>query len=263
VLHAVLAMAVERDVIGRSPCRGIKLPQVEPIRRRLPTTVQLAEVAAGMGDLGVMVWIGVATGLRWGEVAGLRVGRVDFLRGTLEVAEQVTRAKGGRATTGAPKSDAGRRTMAIPRGLLELLTDQLARRGVTGVDVDEFLFVSSKGAMLDYSHWRQRVWQPACVAAGVGAWVRADGEPWEGKADGRRRYAGLGFHDLRRVNASALVAEGVDIKTAQTRLGHSDPRLTIGLYAQALSELDVAAADRLGERLLPDRPRDERAMDAG
>lgn len=260
VLHAVMAQAVERDTIGRTPCRGIRLPATEPLRRKLPTVTELATVAAGMGDLGAMVWIGVATGLRWGEVAGLRVGRVNFLEGRLEVVEQVTRSRGGGPATGAPKSEAGRRTMAIPRALLELVTDQLAARGLTGVDADAFLFVSPKGSMLDYSHWRRRVWQPACVAAGVGAWVREDGKPWETRADGKRLYLGLGFHDLRRVNASALVAEGVDLKTAQTRLGHSDPRLTIGLYAQALSELDVDAADRLGERLLPKAARDGRAM---
>lgn len=52
-------------------------------------------------------------------------------------------------------------------------------------------------------------------------------------------------------NATALVAEGVHLKTAQTRLGHSDPRLTLAIYAQATSEGDRAAADRVAERLLP------------
>lgn len=40
---------------------------------------------------------------------------------------------------------------------------------------------------------------------------------------------GLSFHDLRRTNATAMVAEGVDVKTAQARLGHSDPRLTLAV----------------------------------
>jgi integrase len=53
---------------------------------------------------------------------------------------------------------------------------------------------------------------------------------------------GLGFHDLRRLNATVLVAEGVDVKTAQSRLGHSDPRLTLAVYAQATDDADRAAA---------------------
>jgi len=72
----------------------------------------------------------------------------------------------------------------------------------------------------------------------------------------------LGFHDLRRAAATALVLEGVDLKTAQTRLGHSDPRLTLGLYAQASSEADRDAADRVGARFAP-RMWDGREMERG
>jgi hypothetical protein len=49
-----------------------------------------------------------------------------------------------------------------------------------------------------------------------------------------------------RDNATGLVLAGVDLKTAQTRLGHSDPRMTIGLYAQATTDADKAAAEALG-----------------
>jgi integrase len=70
------------------------------------------------------------------------------------------------------------------------------------------------------------------------------------------------FHDVRRAAATALVLEGVDLKTAQTRLGHSDPRLTLGLYAQASIEADRDAADRVGARLLP-RARDGRGIAEG
>lgn len=57
------------------------------------------------------------------------------------------------------------------------------------------------------------------------------------------------------------MAEGVDVKTAQTRLGHSDPRLTLALYAQATTEADTVAATRIGDRLMPRAARDERAME--
>ncbi|MFO7548681.1 MAG: tyrosine-type recombinase/integrase [Acidimicrobiia bacterium] len=82
------------------------------------------------------------------------------------------------------------------------------------------------------NHWLHRVWYPARAKAGL---------DW------------LQFHDLRRANATGLVLEGVDLKTAQTRLGHTDPRLTLGIYAQATTEADRQAADRLGERFPPDR----------
>jgi len=43
--------------------------------------------------------------------------------------------------------------------------------------------------------------------------------------------AGAGFYNLRRLNATSLVVEGIDVKTAQTRLGHADPRTTLAVYA--------------------------------
>ena len=65
---------------------------------------------------------------------------------------------------------------------------------------------------------------------------------------------GLGFHDLRRLNATGLVMAGVDVKTVQARLGHSDPRLALAVYAQATTEADRAAADLLGDGLMTRDP---------
>jgi hypothetical protein len=55
--------------------------------------------------------------------------------------------------------------------------------------------------------------------------------------------------------ATALVAAGVDVKTAQTRLGHSSPSVTLAIYARATSEADRRAADAIGEAFRPVRAR--------
>lgn len=73
---------------------------------------------------------------------------------------------------------------------------------------------------------------------------------------------GLRFHDLRRARVTGLLAEGVDVKTAHTLLGHSEARLTLDVYVQAVTELGQAAADAMGPRFLTP-PRDGRAMHAG
>jgi integrase len=78
----------------------------------------------------------------------------------------------------------------------------------------------------------------------------------------RTRYFGLGFHDLRRANATGLVAEGVDIKTAQALFGHSNAQLTLGLYAQAVVSLGPAAAESMAARFnLPGPAPDGRAIE--
>ena len=98
----------------------------------------------------------------------------------------------------------------------------MAARSLTAQDKDALLFTAPGGGMLRYSDWLRRRWYPAAVAAGVGRMV-------EDEATGRERYEGLGFHDLRRASATGLVAAGVDVKTAQAVLGHTDARVTLEL----------------------------------
>ena len=231
VVRAVFNYAAESDYIARTPCRGVKLPEVEPQSRYVITADELALLGEALGpDYAPMAYLGAVLGLRWGECAGLRVGRVNFLAGTIDIAEQITRGERGRAVTGAPKSHAGRRVLSAPAWLMDTLAAHLARRGLTGADVDAFVFTMPEGGPLDYSHWRRRYWLSAVNDADLPEFT---------------------FHDLRRAAATALVIEGVDMKTAQTRLGHSDPRMTLALYAQASSEADRDAATRIGERYQP------------
>lgn len=229
-VRALLNYAVETDLVLRSPCRGIRLPAVEPGAGRIVEPRDLIRLADSMPEeFAPMVWLGAVLGLRWGEVVGLRVGRVDLLRRTVTVAEQVTRGMGGVGFVSPPKSAAGHRTLTIPVALANLLSAYLAQRGLTGAEPDAFLFANTDGGPLDYSNWRRRVWLPAVENA---------------------ELTRLGFHDLRRTNATAMVLDGVDVKTAQARLGHSDPRLTLAIYAQATGEGDRSAAQKLGARLM-------------
>jgi integrase len=225
VVRALFNYAVETDRIARTPCRSIKLPQVEPLSRPLLGTEEIARIAMETaGAWRPMVWIGGILGLRWGEVAGLELEALDFDCCRLTVARQLGRD--GRLAP--PKSNAGRRVMSVPTELNDILQEHV--RLFCRLEGQSLVFTTELGGALDYTNWRRRVWSPATQRAGLG---------------------GASFHDLRRAAATALVAEGVDLKTAQTRLGHSDPRLTIGIYAQASSQSDREAAGRLSRRFFP------------
>lgn len=139
---------------------------------------------------------------------------------------------------------------------MDMLGEHLAVKGTERSDAEALLFTAPNGGMLRYSNWVRRCWYPAAVAAGVGRMVEDEGTR-------RPRYEGLSFYDLRRANATGLVAEGVDVKTAQAMLGHSESRLTLDLYAQAVTALGEAAAAAMGTRYLGRTPRDGRAMESG
>lgn len=244
-LRAILNAAVQADLIARSPCRAVRLPEWHSEGRPVLDADGLARLAEAMDHLGLMAYVAAVLGLRWGEVAGLRVRALDFLGKTVTVAEQRTRGVRGVMVARQPKSDAGRRTLSAPDWLMERLAQHLAARRLTAADRDDLVFVAADRAGLDYNHWRQRVWIPATIEAGL---------------------PGLQFHDLRRTATTALVQEHIDMKTAQTRLGHADPRTTLAIYAQATKAADRQAAERLGARFSPPEAtasRAARGMHAG
>jgi integrase len=152
VLRVTLSAALLADRIGRSPCRGIKLPRAEPIRGRLPDVTELlALIEATRPEYAPMVWIGAVLGLRWGEVAGLRVGSIDFLRGHLVVTETVGEASGV-IHTGPPKSTASRRQLPVPATLVDVLAEHLAKTGLTATDSDRYLFPAPMGGPRGHPH---------------------------------------------------------------------------------------------------------------
>jgi integrase len=168
-----------------------------------------------------MIFTAGMLGLRFCECAALRVGRIDLERGVLSVEEGLVEAESGRLSSNPPKSSAGRRTMCMPGSLITMLDGYLVGIGVDRDDERALVFTSPTGGPLRYSNFRKRVWYPAVERAGLPP---------------------IGFHDLRRTAATVLVANNVDIKTAQVRLGHADPALTLKVYAQTTSEQDRAAA---------------------
>ena len=122
--------------------------------------------------------------------------------------------------------------MTMPGWLTEILAEHLHQRGLTAADGDAWVFDWPSGAHLSYSAWRKH-WLCATSEAGL--------------------PAGFGFHDLRRANATGLVSSGVDIRTAQSRLGHADVRMTLEIYARATNEADRAAAEAIGRLFDPER----------
>jgi hypothetical protein len=74
---------------------------------------------------------------------------------------------------------------------------------------------------------------------------------------------GVGFHDLRRTNATILVALGTSIRDAQELLGHDDPRMLLGVYAQATETGKRAAVDGVSATLGPADGRQRTASNDG
>ena len=154
------------------------------------------------------------TGLRWGEMAALKVGRVDFLRRRVLVAESVTPVKGV-MTWGATKGHE-RREVPIPRFLVEVLAQHVAGRSA-----DELLFIGPRGggdALADLP------------AGGADRAAKAIGVP------------GFHPHELRHTRPAWRSPAGADVKVVQQMLGHKSATMTLDLYGHLFGDrLDVVA----------------------
>jgi integrase len=233
-LRAIFSWAIDAEIVAKNPATDVRLPHVALVDRPTLPAADLERLAKAMGDEAPFMWVGAIGGLRWAEVAGLTVDNLDLLAGTVAVAHQLGRD----LELGPPKSQAGRRCLAIPAWLADDLAGHLARRNLTAADAGALVFVAPEGGPIRYRNWLKRVWHPACTTAGL---------------------PGLRFHDQRSMSATALVAAGADVRTAQTRLGHSSPAVTLGIYARATVEADRRAAEAVGHALRTDRARSEHA----
>lgn len=217
VLSLLLDLAVRDRRIASNPAVGVKLPRAVSREVRALTRAQVADLATAAGADGDVVRLLATSGLRFGEMVGLKVARVDLLRRRLDVAEAVTQV-GGVLTTGTPKTHQ-RRTVPLARSLVKPLALRCAGR-----DSDDYVFTSPQGGPIRLDNWRRRVFDPAVLTAGL-----ADVTP----------------HDLRHTAASLAISSGASIKAVQRMLGHASAAMTLDrhghLYGDDLDDL----ADRL------------------
>ncbi len=229
-LRACLSDAVENDLLGRTPCRGVKLPAKSIVQKRVVTPAELHRLADAVGDdWRALVYLGGVVGLRFGEAVALRPYDVDLDAGTVSIRRTIV-DDDGRLEIGVPKTAAAVRSLAMPEPMTQELRDHIAR---LDLNEDELLFADAFGGPLRRSNFRSRVFIPAVKQAGLD---------------------GLTFHGLRHSAATQWVSHGLDPRTVQHRLGHSDPRLVLQLYAHAVSEADQRAANATTAIYWPNDP---------
>jgi integrase len=218
VLFGILGLAVRDRRLPANPALGVDLPRGRERPRRYLSAAQVEQLAATAGDGRLPVLVLAYCGLRWSELAALRVARLDLLRRRLTVAEAMTEVNGGRIVWGAPKSHESR-SVPIP----QLVVDELAAH-VTGKSREALVFTTANGAPLRNRNAR-RDWFDAAAAA--------MGEP------------GLTPHELRHTAASLAVSAGANVKAVQRMLGHASAALTLDRYADLFDDDLDAVAERL------------------
>ncbi len=146
-LAAILEQGVDDGLIGRNPARRVELPRLGQPDHRYLTAEQVATLAAAMPDLQhrTLVYVLAYGGLRWGEMAALRRGRIDVLRRRLEIKEAISEIS-GRLSFGSPKTYQSR-TAHLPAFVAEMLGHHIE---TVKDDIEALVFTAPRGGPLLY-----------------------------------------------------------------------------------------------------------------
>lgn len=248
-LRRMLQIAVDRQLLPRNPCDGVRPPKISDAEMRF-LTVDQVDALAGDITARYRAWVYVAAygGLRWSETVGLRRASIDGDR--LTVTEQLIRRADRSWERTTPKTRAGRRTIAIPSFLVDELDRHLATWSQPGPD--GLVFPNSAGRPMNGPSFRGSVFTPACAKAGLGTVTKP--------AKGPVRYdTDVRIHDLRHTAVALAIAAGAHPKAIQARMGHASINVTLDRYGHLFPELDADLAAGL-EQL---RPRPDAASGTG
>ena len=223
ILSSALKLAQEQRLILTNPAEGCALPRVEHQEMKTLTTVQLASFFREARESGVfeLYYLELATGLRRGELLGLKWEDIDLERGDLRVRRQVSRING--EVVEAPlKTKNAYRTLPLAEDTVSVLREQRRKVGNS-----PWVFPSPNGGPIS----------PDSVLHMLHRVLKRAGLPK------------VRFHDLRHTFATLALQNGVDVKTVSGMLGHFSAGFTLDTYAHITSAAQRQAAQTMGSVL--------------
>lgn len=243
LLRTVCAEAVDQGLMERDPTRKLKVPAPDSGE---PNTIAPEDLARLLEDLDrprdrerpqtVMgMKIAVFTGMRRGEVAGLRWQDVDLEAGVIHVRRAIGIGRGGSMYVKDPKTAKSRRDIPILPSLAEALegwrAEVAAECARAGEPFRGSLYVCGE---VDGSHADPRkLWRAYKRRVDRLGIVGTKGEPPK-------------FHDIRHTFATLAIANGADVKSVSSIMGHASAAMTLNVYASADAEAKRRAMEHVG-----------------
>lgn len=225
-VRGMFKLAVVDRVIAISPFDGIKAPVLVESSVMPPDVAEVRQmIAAAYKPLwGAMIEVTALTGLRSGELRGLTIDRVDFLRRTIRVDRQMVYEAGKGMYLDELKTGAGRRTLPVTQRVVDLLAAYVAAHPpAQGGPQAGIIFAMPGGEPIGESTLD---WAIKNICR---------------KADLPKRH----WHELRHHYASVLIGGGENPKVVQKRLGHKDVMTTLRVYAHLFAEAEERTRDVL------------------
>jgi len=236
-LHEALKHAVRWELIPRNVTEAVTPPRVPRHEITVLEPRQVTAILKALQDtrLYMPVLLAVSTGMRRGEIFGLRWPDVNFERGLIHIARSMLRVENGAPVWGTTKTEGSRRSISLPAMTIRALREHERAQDVF-----------------------KRVHGSAYRNHGLVVCLE-DGRAWDlsNFASAFRRamdglgFKGIRFHDLRHTHATMLLKEGVHPKIVSERLGHATVQMTLNTYSHVLPEMQKEAASRIDDLLNP------------
>ena len=236
VIHSALEQAKKEGMITINPADAVKLPQQEQKEIKYLDAAEAAIFLATAKDSKhfAAFFLALNTGMRRGEILGLRWQDVDFNACQLTVNQGLVRVTGKGLVFQEPKTKLSNRVINLAPVVVQVLKEhkkeQAEFRRMAGGAYDE------KGLDLVFAN---ELGEPICPRAFTRVFERLV------------KKAGLDvtFHGLRHTFATIALEQGVDIKTIQETLGHHSAAFTMDVYSSVTAKMKKEAADRVGNLL--------------
>lgn len=225
ILRSGLKWASLTKRVVTDPIAGVSKPSHEP-EEIFPFTIEESRkiVTESEGTRWhAMIYLGLTTGMRTGELLGLQPEKIDWTNHTILVDQQATEIKGVRKLA-KPKTKASCRTVRItPEAAAVILAHQaiLMKEGLAGAGI---LFPNTLGSIESRANFRQRVWLPLLKKVGIES---------------------RGFHHTRHTYATLSLAAGDDIAVVSKQLGHSKISITYDLYHHVMPDQQAKAVQTM------------------
>jgi integrase len=234
-LRTALRDAVRMRLLVSNPCEGVDRPRaVRPEVAHLAREEVARLLEAAKGDrLEALYVLAVASGLRLGELLGLRWRDVSLRAGEVTVRRTlIENVTTGQRTLEEPKTARSRRTVGLPAFAVAALRRHRDALGAAP-HPDRLVFADRLGQPIRRSNLHRRSYKPLLE---------------------RAKLPRVSFHALRHTHATLALEAGVHPRIVQERLGHASIELTLGTYSHAVPRLDRDAAERL-DTLLGEGPK--------
>ena len=222
ILHQAMDVAVKENLIAKNPTDGTKIPKIEYKPKNILNETQLEMFMDAIKEDELwydFFYTEITTGLRRGELCGLKWCDFNETTGQLNVVRTVTTHKGGELKTGETKTQKGTRTIYLPPSTVKLLLERKPK-------------VSSEWIFPNFYDNTKPI-NPSTAYLKLKSILKNAGLP------------SIRFHDLRHTFATHALSSGVDARTLSGILGHTNASFTLDIYSHITDTMQLQAAARI------------------